>query len=391
MTRPTNAQRAPGIVVGAGPAGRALAQALGRLGVEVLCLDAKPHGAWRTTWGLWDDELERLELRGLVAATAPAPRVRLAPGEELVLERAYHVLDPERLRQHLSEGVHLGVARVGAVGPTRVELEDGEALAARFVVDARGPSTTSCAQTAVGRVVRGRAEPALLMDFSLRHHDEDPRPSFGYVVPLDEQHTLVEETALAAAPPMAEELLMRRLEARLHALGFQAEALADASLERVRIPLDVEPGLAAGGVLRFGVAGGSVHPATGYALARILEEAPVLARAIAGSLHRGDEGAEVARAGQRALWTPSRRGARRLFQHGRDVLLPLDLDGLRGFFRAFFHLPSGRQRDFLSSTSSPGAVALAMASLWGGLTWPLRAGALGLPVGPSTIPGQLSP
>lgn len=378
MTQPQTAPAAQGIVVGAGPAGRALAQQLARLDVAVLAIDAHAERPWRTTWGLWDDEVERLTLHGAVAATATAPRVRLLPGEDLALERPYHVLDPERLRVHLSEGLQVRAAQVRAVTPATVELEDGEQLAARFVVDARGPSRTSCAQTAVGRVVRARGVPVLLMDFSLQHDDEDPRPSFGYVVPLDDEHLLVEETALAAAPPMLEGVLERRLGARLRELGLEGAAVVDAPLERVRIPLDVAPGLTPGGALRFGVAGGSVHPATGYALARTLEDAPVLARALAQALERGDEPERVARAAQRALWTPGRLAARRLFEHGRDVLLPLDLHGLRGFFRAFFHLPPARQRDFLSSSSAPCEVALAMASLWGGLSWPLRAGALGL-------------
>lgn len=389
MTPRPATDESQGIVVGAGPAGRALARELGRLGVEVLCIDAGPELPWRTTWGLWDDEVARLGLERVVAATAPSPRVRLLPGEELRIERAYQVLDAERLRRHLSEGVRLQLGRVRAVAPDTVSLDDGEARRASFVIDARGPSTTGCAQTAVGRVVRARDLPALLMDFTLEHRDGDPRPSFGYVVPLDDEHTLVEETALAAAPPMPEAVLERRLEARLRALGLEADAVAHAPLERVRIPLDVAPGLAPGGVLRFGVAGGSVHPATGYALSRILEDAPVLARAIARALQRGDGAEDIARAGQRALWTPGRRAARRLFEHGRDVLLPLDLDGLRGFFRAFFQLPPARQRAFLSSTSGPADVALAMASMWGGLTWPLRQGALGLGARRSPIPRGL--
>lgn len=377
MTKQDSEPRASGIVVGAGPAGRALALELARLGVDVVCVDPRAAQPWCATWGLWADEVERLGLSDAVAMTAPAPRVRFAPGEERELGRAYQVLDAERLRARLSAGLRMRSVRALEVGPDAIRLESGETLRASFVVDARGPSSTSCAQTAVGRVVRARGAPTYLMDFSLQHDDEDARPSFGYLVPLDEQRMLVEETALAAAPPVPEAVLERRLVARLRAHGLEGAVVADAPLERVRIPLDVR--IASNpadprtpGPLLFGVAGGSVHPATGYALARALEDAPVAARAIVAALERGDDATAIARAAHRALWSPGRRLTRALLEHGRDVLLPLDLLGLRAFFRAFFRLAPEGQRAFLSSTSEPGAVALAMAAMWGELPWPLR-------------------
>jgi lycopene beta-cyclase len=379
MKRKYRARR--GIVVGAGPAGRAIASALGNLGIEVLCVDAAPERPWRTTWGMWDDEVCRLGLDPVVAATAPAPRVRLVDGDDIVLPRAYHVLDPERLRQHLSATLSVGTAQVHTTAPDQIACADGQILYARFVIDARGPpaaSASGCAQTAFGRVVRARGLPALLMDFSIDHHDDDVRPSFGYLVPLDREHLLVEETALAASPPMAPSVLERRLDTRLRALGLET-AVTNAPSEWVHIPLDVDPARTRSGVLRFGVAGGSVHPATGYTLARVLDDAPRLAGAVRQALDRGDDPPAIAQAAQRALWTPERQMARHLLNHGRDMLLPLDLAGQRAFFRAFFRLSPPHQRAFLGSASTATEVARSMLALFPGLSWPLRARAFGLP------------
>lgn len=370
--RPGNA----GIIVGAGPAGRALASALAREGVASICVDPRAHDPWRTTWGLWDDEAARHGLTDVVAAGSDAPRVRFSANEQVALPRGYRVLDPERLRAHLSAGLHLERARVTDVAPDAVRLADGTALRAPFVIDARGPRRTNCAQTAVGRVVRARDVPTYLMDFALDFDDDDARPTFGYVVPLDGERVLVEETALAASPPMEERVLQRRLAQRLRALGVHDAVEARAPQEHVRIALDVAAAMVPGQATRFGVGGGAVHPATGYALARILDDAPVVARAIGEALTARRTPADIARAAWRAQWTASRRASRRLLEHGRDVLLSLDGDGLRAFFGAFFRLDQERQRAFLTSTSRPLDVAWSMAGMWGALPWSLRRSAV---------------
>lgn len=376
MTDAALQRASAGIIVGAGPAGRALASELLREGVAAVCVDPRAEAPWRTTWGLWDDEVTRHGLAGAVAARSEGPRVRFAHDQELILTRGYSVLDPERLRARMSAGLTLVRARATEVGIDEVRLDDGRVWRAPFVIDTRAPRATTCAQTAVGQVVRARGLPSHLMDFSLDFDDQDPRPTFGYLVPLDDERVLVEETALAASPPMEDALLRRRLAQRLRALGLEASVDARAPLEHVRIPLDVDARAIPGAATRFGVGGGAVHPATGYALARILDDAPVVARAIRRALEERRAPAQIALAAWRAQWSGSRRATRRLLEHGREVLLALDLEGLRSFFGAFFQLDPARQRAFLTSTSSPFEVAGAMAAMWGDLPWSLRARAL---------------
>ena len=371
---PKRTRELRGIVIGAGPAGLALGRALTDAGVDVLCVDPLADAPWRTTWGLWNDEVNDLGLQGCVVACAAAPSVRMTDTERIVLKRGYSVLDPERLRQHLAprapERFELVRERATVIGQDHVVTEGGAVHQARFVVDCRGATTTSCAQTAVGAFVRAEHE-TVLMDFSLEHDDEDPRPSFGYVVPVGGGRTLVEETSLCSAPPMARETLERRLARRLAALHLTAEGT---EREWVSIPLDVR---ALGPGAKFGVRGGAVHPATGYALARMLADAPRVADAIRSALERDATPEQIARAAAGATWSVTTRLSHAAFRFGRDVLLQLDLAHLRGFFRSFFGLPEHDQRSFLTLSSPVQTVLRAMARMWLNLSWSLRRKILG--------------
>ena len=133
------------LVVGGGPAGRALAAECGALGLATALVDPAPHAPWRATYGAWLDELPA-DLPPL-AATA---RGRVVARTSHELERTYAVFDVPALRDHLdarlaAAGVRIVTGRVvdvahdaEAPGGRVVLLADGTPLAALALVDAGG-------------------------------------------------------------------------------------------------------------------------------------------------------------------------------------------------------------------------------------------------------------
>ena len=136
------------------------------------------------------------------------------------------------------------------------------------------------------------------------------------------------------------------------------------------LPLTPQPVLAIGG------AAGMVHPSTGFAVARMLGAAPLLADALVDALTLARAGgrfakgnpppADVAAASARALspeaaqaslsaagwgslWTEARLRQRAFFNFGMHILLQLDLLETREFFTAFFDLKYVEWSGFLSS------------------------------------------
>ena len=104
------------LVVGGGPAGRALAAECGPRGLATTLVDPAPHAPWRATYGAWLDELPA----GLPAPAAAA-RGRVIALTAHDLDRIYAVLDVPALRAHLdarlaAAGVRVVAGRV--VGPS---------------------------------------------------------------------------------------------------------------------------------------------------------------------------------------------------------------------------------------------------------------------------------
>jgi lycopene beta-cyclase len=92
------------LVVGGGPAGRALAAECADRGLTVTLVDPAPHAPWRATYAAWLDELPA----GLPPPAATARGLVIARTTH-VLDRTYAVLDVPALRAHLD-------ARLAAAG-----------------------------------------------------------------------------------------------------------------------------------------------------------------------------------------------------------------------------------------------------------------------------------
>ncbi|MGE2738030.1 lycopene cyclase family protein [Mycolicibacterium vaccae] len=363
------------LVVGAGPAGMALAAACGRLGLTTGLLDPAPERPWLATYGMWSRELPTDLPESVVAARAAG---RAIARTEHRLGWEYAVIDVPALREHLCAqltGVRIHTGRaVGSPQPGTVELGDGSVLRARVVVDAGGrwrpldrvtSDRTPAEQTAYGLILdEAAAAPliapgeALFMDWRA-DYGETGWPTFLYVVPLGAGQVLVEETSLARRPGFPLATLRRRLHARLAHHGI--EVPKDARREKVSFRVD-HPRHRGSDVLGFGAAAPLVHPATGFSLAASLALAPQVAAAITAHLPDGPDSALAA--AQAVVWPRSAQVIHRLRRIGLEALLRMPPDEVPGFFERFFTLPDAHRWTYLTSRDDVRGMAAAMGCLF---------------------------
>lgn len=351
------------VVVGGGPAGRALARECAALGLRTTLVDPEPGRPWRATYAAWADELPAGTPVAVVAS-----RARVVTTREHRLSRAYAVLDNERLWR-LPDEVEVVAGRVVERTGSGVRLADGRVLAGR-VVRATGAAGGRAAQTAVGVVVPAAVarpfvgpDEALIMDWRRPPAATTADPTFLYAVPVSADGVLLEETSLARRPGLPLPELRLRLHARLAAHGVAAPGVE----ERVRIPLDSPPEAGA-----FGAAAGFVHPATGYSVATSLRRAPVVARALA-------EGRRVGR-------SSAERAVHALRLRGLTALLAMRPDEVPEFFDEFFNLSENDQRAYLGGHGDLRATVRAMISLYSRAPWRMRARMV-FPVQRAKFPG----
>ncbi|MFM9376064.1 lycopene cyclase family protein [Gordonia sp. VNK21] len=344
------------LVVGAGPAGRALAHRAGAAGLSVRLVDPAPHRPWTQTVGMFTDDLPSWLDRSVIAA-ADETIVVFTPHRRVV-GRGYCILDTAALQQALTlHTVSVVTAAAAWVSSSAVRLADGRLLTARTVIDARGNRAAAVPhQRAYGvRLHHDGPAPMVLMDWS---RSPAAAPTFSYRVRLSPTAMLVEETSLAACDgPAAAVLALRN---RPHQIAAAGDAgvpgdaggepeLVDFPLHPARLPWRVP----AGGALAFGAGGGQMHPASGYSIAESLRSAELLAGALAA-------GADP----RRALWPPAARRTYLLRLLGLQVLLRLDGAELCRFFDAFFSLPVADQRAYLSTRDDPAGLARTMLAVF---------------------------
>ncbi|ALE83622.1 hypothetical protein XF36_11050 [Pseudonocardia sp. HH130629-09] len=383
------------LVLGGGPAGRALAAACAEAGLRTLLADPAPERAWTATYCAWPEELPPHLPATTVAARPEA--VAVLPGGGTRALGPYAVLDTAGLRAHLDArlaGVTVlpGRAAGDDVRPDghryRVRLRvpgdrggDGgssggssdtaprndatQVVDAALVVDATGaPSRLrpglagGTEQTAWGVVVDERAAApvvrpgeAVFMDW----RSPGPHrpgwtdwPTFLYAVPYGDGTVLLEETSLARRPGLPLPELRDRLTARLAGAGVTVPD--GAPVERVRFPVDTPRGPRH--PVGFGAATPLVHPATGFSVAPALGLAPRLAAELARYLPHDPAAATTA--ARRLLWPRSARAVHRLRRHGLRTVLEMPPHLVPDFFDAFFAGRSGRAfltgRDDLTGT-----------------------------------------
>lgn len=379
---------ADAVVVGDGPAGSALAHACARAGVDVVLVgDDEP---WTATYGVWIDELERLDGGTSGLFVHEVEPVAWAAGRH-ELGRGYGIVDNDALRRRLRDGVvrrHGRATRVGVgLGRHRVEMGDGPAIDTRLVVDATGwpprfaqPGTRGpepAWQTAFGVVLAdpppGDLGQPTLMDFrAVDAPEPDPAvPTFAYGLPVADGW-LVEETVLAARPAVDPDRLVPRLAARLD--RTVDELLAGAvRTETVAIPMGGPVARPGRPILAFGAAAGYVNPISGYSLGTSLRAAPRVASAIRSVLV--DEPTDLVAAVDpvwREIWPPPALRTRALHDYGLELLARLDAADTRAFFELFFAQPAERWAPYLRVDASPAEVSRLMTALFRSAPWRTR-------------------
>lgn len=376
------------LVVGSGPAGWALAGQCAAHDLNTALLDPAPHRRWRPTYAGWADQLPPLPTTAI--AVAP-PNIVAFGTRRHAVSGGYRILANDGLRAYFSDPrVTVLAGRAVEVTHDRwdsaVRLADGRTLRARLVVDAtgasralartgRGPRLRHAAQTAAG-IVLPAAEAAALLDGAdaVLMDWRQPRsagrrwPTFLYVVPLDGDRVLVEETSLARRPGLPTAELRARLADRLARAGIDPPAQGQLA-ETVRIPLDL-PTPPPGRVVPFGAAAAMVHPATGYGIADALRMAPVVADRIAATLSHGPRLA--ASAAHLALWPPRARAVQRLRRRGLAALMALPPAHIASFFDLFFTLPEQLRHAYLNERENLVDTTMAMATLFRSAPWRLR-------------------
>lgn len=380
------------VVVGAGPAGWAMASALGRVGVSAMVVASDPSQRWPATYGMWVDEFPSWIADGGGGFGSVFghewPEVRVAGTVETRLPRRYGRLDNDALRRALGSVNTFAASVRGATHHawgSRVHTSAGN-LETRQVIDATGaagvltvPRPADAAQVAYGLVVPSGALPeawrtggaCTLMDWRPVGSDVPDGPgdaTFLYVLD-DGQRALVEETSLVRRPPRTPDELRVRLARRLGA-DLTSDAL---DVEVVHIPM------ASGRrrhqrhdrVVAFGASAGYVHPATGYSVTASLRSAPRVAAAVASTLAMDDRQRAAALVAD-AVWPVAQRRVRALHDVGLAALERLDGEGLRRFFDAFFELPTEQWSAYLQVHAEPGAITQTMTGVFRRLPWRYR-------------------
>ncbi|MEM7799202.1 MAG: lycopene beta cyclase [Chloroflexota bacterium] len=361
------------LIIGAGPAGVALAAALNRAGVSVANLNPTPHDApWPNTYGIWRDELDQPHLKSDWLDHQWRDCLVYVNGRAIPLQRTYGLLNNESLQADLLaqaddtqwlQGSAVEIKHTAAY--SRVQTADGLSLDARLVIDASGhdpvfarrPQKPDVAMQAaygvVGRFSRLPVAPGqlVLMDYRADHLTAAERtepPTFLYAMDLGNGRAFVEETSLAHYPAISFDTLQARLEKRLAYHNIRIEETEH--VERCLFPMNLPMPDRGQPIFAYGGAASMVHPATGYQIGAALTYAPQVAAAIAQAMSDPHvPPVDVASAAWQALWPPERLRSRYLYLFGLANILRFDERQTQQFFAAFFDLPLTRWSGYLSN------------------------------------------
>lgn len=105
------------VVVGAGPAGLAVAHKVAEAGASVCVVDPAPQSVWPNNYGVWVDEFEDLDLLDCLDYTWASAVVFLDDAKEKTLERPYGrvnrtLLKSKMLEACIANGVQFHKAKV---------------------------------------------------------------------------------------------------------------------------------------------------------------------------------------------------------------------------------------------------------------------------------------
>ncbi|CAL0320281.1 unnamed protein product [Lupinus luteus] len=376
------------VVIGCGPAGLALAAESGKLGLKVGLIG--PDLPFTNNYGVWEDEFKDLGLEGCIEHVWKDTIVYLDNKDPVLVGRSYgrvsrHLLHEELLRRCVESGVSYLSSRVERIvevsnGQSHVVCEYDTVVPCRLVTVASGAASGKLLQYEVGgpkvsvqtaygvevEVENNPYDPNLMVFMDYRDYTkqnvqspEENYPTFLYVMPMSPTKLFFEETCLASKDAMPFDLLKKKLFSRLNTMGIRITKTYEEEWSYIPVggslPNTEQKNLA------FGAAASMVHPATGYSVVRSLSEAPHYASIIATILNE-DHARDIiihkrskenlSMQAWQTLWPQERKRQRAFFLFGLALILQLDIEGTRTFFRTFFRLPEWMWQGFLGSSLS---------------------------------------
>ena len=296
------------LVLGAGPAGMAIASALGKEKLEVEVLSPNgPDEPWPNTYGIWGKEVDQLGLQDLLEHRWKNTVSFFGHGsleehhyENKATEHSldYGLFDKKKLHSYwLNEcnksliKWHEGFAEKINFQKQKstVTTSDGKTYSARLVVDATGYDPVflklkSCGPLAVQTcygIVGSFSKPPLkkgqfvLMDYRNDHLNEEQKkepPTFLYAMDMGNGKYFLEETSLGLVNPLTMEDLKERLEKRLSYRNISITSMQHEELG-LFLPMNMPIPDFKQQVLGYGGAASMVHPASGYLIGNVLRRA----------------------------------------------------------------------------------------------------------------------
>jgi lycopene epsilon-cyclase len=398
------------LVLGAGPAGMAIASALGKekLYVEVLSPNG-PDEPWPNTYGIWGKEVDQLGLQDLLEYRWKNTVSFFGHGslEEHHYENKatehfldYGLFDKKKLHSYwLNEcnkshiKWHEGFAEKIHFQKNKsiVSTSDGKTYSARLVVDATGYDPVflklkSCGPLAVQTcygIVGSFSKPPLkkgqfvLMDYRNDHLNEEQKkepPTFLYAMDMGNGKYFLEETSLGLVNPLTMENLKERLEKRLSYRNISITSMQHEELG-LFLPMNMPIPNFKQQILGYGGAASMVHPASGYLIGNVLRRAPLVAKAISTAMNDKKLSTyDIARKGWESLWPKELIRKKSIYQFGLEKLMRFDEKLLREFFGSFFKLPKTQWYGFLTDTLSLREIVYAMCIMFIRAPWSVKKG-----------------
>lgn len=282
------------LIVGGGLSGGLIALALcaRRTAPRVAIIEQADGLGGNHIWCFHDAEVPpalRAAVAPLVVARWDGYLVRF-PGWERRLAAPYSAVSAGRLdavvrgRIAATGGAVMLGRRAVSIAARHVVLDGGEEVAARAVIDARGPlpipaGGSSGYQKFLGlelvlRRPHGLAEP-VLMDATVEQLDGY---RFVYTLPLAADRLLVEDTYFSEQPALDAGALRARVLAYAEAKGLSSPRIIREETGVLPMPWSGGPSPRASAPLVAGYRGGFFHPATGYSFAVAARLAEAVAR-----------------------------------------------------------------------------------------------------------------
>lgn len=257
---------------------------------RVLLVDPRDAPLEGRTWSFHHgdlDPLQRAWLQPAIRRSWDGQDVRF-PGHARRLRSGYASLDADSLGAALRAFPGLAVmrARVAAMAPEGVVLDDGTRIAARVAIDARGfrphPAIEVRFQKFLGRELRLAAPHGLtrpvIMDATVPQQDGY---RFVYVLPFDDTRLLVEETFYSDTAHLSADRQRAAIASYATAQGWTVAGIEREESGVLPIALRYDapafwrdlPAIPVIGLraLRF-------HPLTGYSLPHAVQGADLIAR-----------------------------------------------------------------------------------------------------------------